>query len=164
MRKALPYILIALVVVLAGTSVYFYKASKGGTQDKTASQAEAKALAAKVGKLIVLPSDEVPTIATVSDPEKLKDQNFFADAKKGDKVLIYTNAKKAILYDPVANKVVTIAPINIAQTGLRPQSHKLLPTPQKPKIALIDKVEIDQKTWFSGRFLLYFSSKLWQKN
>jgi hypothetical protein len=35
------------------------------------------------------------------------------DAKKGDKVLIYTNAKKAILYDPELNKIVNVAPLNI---------------------------------------------------
>ena len=63
--------------------------------------------------MIVLPEDEIPTVATVSDPEKLKEQPFFSDAKKGDKVLIYANAKKAILYDPMANKIVTVAPINI---------------------------------------------------
>ena len=55
---------------------------------------------------------ETPTIATVSDPEALKNQAFFVDAKKGYKVLIYSNAKKAFLYDPSADKIVNIAPLN----------------------------------------------------
>ncbi|MEK7084254.1 MAG: hypothetical protein AAB932_03410 [Patescibacteria group bacterium] len=29
------------------------------------------------------------------------------------KVLIYTNAKKVILYDPVNNKIVEVAPLSI---------------------------------------------------
>ncbi len=64
-----------------------------------------------VGALIVLPEGETPTVATVSDPEKLKDQPFFARAKVGDKVLMYTQAKKAYLYDPAANILLEVAPI-----------------------------------------------------
>jgi len=64
-----------------------------------------------VGRIIVLPNDEEPTVATVTDPEKLRDQVFFANAKAGDKVLIYTKARKAYLYDPIAGKLVEVAPI-----------------------------------------------------
>ncbi len=113
MRK-LNIILVLLIVVLSATTFYFYRNSQisKGPGSKTIDQTEAKALSDKVGKLIMLPSDEIPTIATVSDPEALKDQSFFVDAKKGDKVLIYSNAKKAILYDPVANKIITVAPLD----------------------------------------------------
>lgn len=109
-KKYLGLILVLLVVVLALTSVYFYKKSVGVT-DKV-SQEEVKSLVQKVSRLVVVPTDETPTIATVSDPEALKNQAFFIDAKKGDKVLIYSNAKKAVLYDPVADKIVNIAPLN----------------------------------------------------
>jgi hypothetical protein len=78
-----------------------------------ASQREAESLAAEVSKFLVLPTDEVPTIATVVDPQALKAQAFFADAKKGDQVLIYGKAQKAVLYDPVAKKVINVAPVNI---------------------------------------------------
>lgn len=114
--KKLVLILVLLVVVLGATTFYFYKNSKLYKVDQNvADQAEAKALMEKVGKLIVLPEGEVPTIATVTDPEALKDQAFFSDAKQGDKVLIFNNAKKAILYNPTLNKIVTIAPINIGE-------------------------------------------------
>lgn len=65
----------------------------------------------EVGALIMLPDGETPTVATVTEPEKLKDQAFFAHAKVGDKVLLYTIAKKAYLYDPLAKKLIEVAPI-----------------------------------------------------
>ncbi len=79
------------------------------TQIKSESQITIES----VSKLISLPNDEEPTIATVSDLEALKGQAFFANAKVGDKVLIYAKAKKAVLYDPTANKVIEVAPLNI---------------------------------------------------
>lgn len=72
---------------------------------------ENKQLVDKVGKLLVLPSDEEPTIATVSDLTKLKNQAFFAKAQFGDKVLIYNRAKKAILYRPSNNQIIELAPL-----------------------------------------------------
>jgi hypothetical protein len=75
---------------------------------------------AAVGKLIVLPTDEQPTLATVVDPSKLKNQPFFAQAQKGDQVLIYTNARKAILYSPTANKIVEVAPLIIGAQAAPP--------------------------------------------
>jgi len=68
---------------------------------------------AEVEKLIVLPEGEEPTIATVTDPEKLRDQVFFANAKEGHKVLIYTKAQKAYLYDPVAKRLIEVAPLTV---------------------------------------------------
>ena|SRR3989344_4936222 len=68
---------------------------------------------AAVGKLMVLPEGEEPTIATVSNLEQLASQPFFTNAKVGHKVLIYTEARKVILYDPVLNKIVEVAPLNI---------------------------------------------------
>lgn len=83
-----------------------------------AAQEEIKKYVADISRSVVLPQNETPTLATISDPEKLKDQAFFKKAKKGDKVLIYKNAKKIILYDPEAKKVVEIAPIDVGGTGL----------------------------------------------
>jgi hypothetical protein len=57
-----------------------------------------------------LPAEQ-PTVATVSDITKLKDQAFFNNAKNGDKVLIFKNTKKAIIYRPSTNQIIEIAPI-----------------------------------------------------
>lgn len=113
-------LLLALVVVSAAAAVYFYlEFNKLRLDQKGLSAQEVEALLQKVSRLIVLPEDEKPTVATVADPQILQDQPFFARAKKGDRVLIYAKAGKAILYDPVADKIVEVAPLNF---GLTPTS------------------------------------------
>ncbi|MGE5042132.1 MAG: LytR C-terminal domain-containing protein [Candidatus Levyibacteriota bacterium] len=86
------------------------KSLKQNTQ--TVNADETKQLMEKLGKIIELPK-ETPTVATVTDITKLQNQPFFKNAKNGFKVFLYTTAKKAILYDPVGNKVIDIQPINV---------------------------------------------------
>ncbi len=74
-------------------------------------------IVSELSKLIVLPTNETPTLATVSDPEKLRDQAFFANAQKGFKVVVYSKAGKAILYDPFQKKIVEVAPVNLGGLG-----------------------------------------------
>lgn len=113
-QKVILIILVAAVIGAAGAAYYFYSQLNQVKQDpQKAAQEETKELVTKVSKLIVLPEGEEPTVATVTDPDKLKDQPFFANAKVGDKVLIYSNARKAILYDPISNRIVEVAPITI---------------------------------------------------
>lgn len=92
-----------------GVQVYSLKSSSS-----TSTQYETDKLVADVSKLIVLPTDEEPTIATITDLKPLAGQAFFANAKIGDKVFIYTKAKKAILYSPSTNKIVEVAPLSDA--------------------------------------------------
>ncbi len=101
------FFFIILVLVLSSFLVYNYFSNRKNLEN------EVNYLVDKVGDLMFLPIGEIPTIATVSEPEKLKNQEFFKDAKKGDKVLIYANARKAILYDPLADKIITIAPVSL---------------------------------------------------
>jgi hypothetical protein len=120
LRKYKSFILtwlFLLSLVSAGTAFYFYRQSSAelnlNKDPQKAAQEEVHKLIERVSRLIVLPEDEEPTVATVSDLEKLKDQPFFASAKVGYKLFIYSQAKKAILYDPVADKIVEVAPLNI---------------------------------------------------
>lgn len=108
--------LIALLVASGGAAYYFYRKANTQNDSSASAQEEVAALVAEIGKLIVLPEGETPTVATVSDPERLKDQPFFARAKAGDKVLLYSTARKAYLYDPVAKKLIEVAPLNIGGT------------------------------------------------
>lgn len=138
---------LAVVGLVAG-GVFYYKLQQAKTNpqeiQKTA-QEEVKKLVAEVGKLIDLPTDEDPTVATVTDVTKLADQPFFQKAKNGDKVLIYTNAKKAILYDPVAKKVLDVAPINIGTESAQATQPKVVLRNGTSAAGLTTRVETELK-------------------
>lgn len=113
-KSILGFIIIIIVAGSLGTSAYFYKQyEKIKKNPNIVAQEEVKSLTSKVGQLMVLPTDEAPNIATVVDKEKLKDQPFFKNTLNGDKILIYTKAKKAILYRPNTNKIIEFAPLAI---------------------------------------------------
>lgn len=112
--------LLAILILLglgAGGTYYLAKTRPGLIglpKNQAETQAEADALVAQVGKLITLPSDEKPTIATIANIDQLKDQPFFKNAKNGDKVLVYQNANKAIIYRPSENRIIDVGAINLA--------------------------------------------------
>jgi hypothetical protein len=113
--KTIAVVVLVLCTLVTGSLAYYFYSQNGKLKQNSqaVTQAENLKTIESVGKLMVLPDNEQPTIATVVDPEKLKAQPFFAKASKDDKVLIYTNARKAILYSPTQNKIVDVAPINI---------------------------------------------------
>jgi heme/copper-type cytochrome/quinol oxidase subunit 2 len=116
--KVVFSLFVVLTVVLIVTNIFFYRklqTAREGTP-QAVNQEETRALIDEVSQLIVLP-EEAPTIATVTDLEKLKSQPFFAKAKIGDKVLIYAVARKAILYSPAEHKIVEVAPLLIGETA-----------------------------------------------
>ncbi len=80
-----------------------------------AIQEEGRDTQAEVSKVMVLPKTETPTVANISDVSKLKDRTFFANAENGDKVLIYKEAKKAIIYRPSSKQIVEVATYNSEQ-------------------------------------------------
>lgn len=73
---------------------------------------EAKQIISKVEKIMELPQDEIPTVATVLDENKVQEEAFFKQSKTGDKLLAYIKNKKAILYRPSVNKIIEVAPIS----------------------------------------------------
>lgn len=112
---------LVVVVILAAGGYFYYQNQQANLQKKQPASAadQVKKVVAEVGKLMELPTGEDPTVATVTDIDKLKDQPFFRKAKNGDQVLIYTKSKEAILYDPAANKIVEVAPLNIGTSSAR---------------------------------------------
>jgi hypothetical protein len=107
-------LLIIVLLITAGALYWKYRqtATQLATISQQSTQAEDEQLMKDVGALIILPAEE-PTIATVTDKEQLANQPFFVQAQNGDKVIIYTASKKAILYRPSDKKIVDIAPLII---------------------------------------------------
>lgn len=96
-----------LILLSVAASVYFYR------QHQEPVKEDVKNTIAAVRKLMLLPTDEEPTVMQISDIAKLKDQPFFANAVNGDRVLIYVKTKKAILYRTQINKIIDVAPVNL---------------------------------------------------
>lgn len=122
--KRMVVTLASALVVVSGLAVYFWYKGSGSVellnQAQNQNQTEAQELIAEISQFLILPEGEQPTVATVSDPEILKGQPFFVNAKRGDKVLIYSRTKKAILYDPIAKKIIEVAPINLGNSAPQP--------------------------------------------
>ncbi len=97
--------LVVLIGVVLGITSYFQNNASSETSEETAK------LLTSVSALMLLPADEQPTIATVSNLESLRDQPFFKNARIGDRVLMYPKNKKAILYSPSENRIIEVAPI-----------------------------------------------------
>lgn len=104
--KKVGYILIIILILAAiGGGIWQYRKFVLGKTTR-----EIDEVMKAVANLMMLP-DEIPTIATVTDETKLTDQNFFKNAKNGDKILIYKLAAKAIIYRPSINKIVEVTAI-----------------------------------------------------
>lgn len=99
-------LILGLIFLVLIAAVFIFRPAPNPQQD-------AQNLVDRVAKLMVLPAGEVPTVATIIDPAKLRTVPFFKDVKMGDRLLIYANAQEMILYDPVANKLLGVAPFTI---------------------------------------------------
>lgn len=102
----------ALVAIVAvGFLIWQYvearKDVKRLSDPQKAGQLVNDELTDRVSKLTIVPKDEKPTIANVSDASKLKDP-LFALAENGDKVVYYTNARRLIIYRPSTNVIITV--------------------------------------------------------
>lgn len=125
-RRLINIIIILIAIIAIGFGGFFYyklhklqiKSNQNQLKEK-----EVDSLLSKVSDLYLLPEGERPTVATVSDPLALKDKSFFTQSLKGDKVLIYTKAGKAILYRPSIDKIIETVSIqsNINNGNVEPE-------------------------------------------
>ena len=114
--KNIKTLIVSLMIISAGllvSNIVLFKKINAIKNPNANSEVELKKVVADVGKYIVLPEGETPTLATVSDPEKLKDQKFFVNSEAGDKVLIYQVSQKAILWRPSTKKIIEISALSI---------------------------------------------------
>jgi hypothetical protein len=149
-----PFVVVLILIMAvaggAGYAVYKYPEKFGlsvATTDNADLQAEADALIAKVGQLIELP-DERPTVATVSNVETLREtQPFFEKALNGDRVLIYTGARKTILYRESTNKIIDVGAVAIQEATPSPEPAPTIePTPEPTPTATASATPISTAT------------------
>lgn len=115
-KYAIPASIVALVI-LAAVGFFYFQSQQNQPIDPNNQQAvqeENNKVIEEVAKLMDLPSGETPQVLTVTDITQLQGQPFFARAQNGDRVLVYSGAQKAILYDPNNKKIREVSPINLA--------------------------------------------------
>jgi len=120
MEKKLVILSFAVLIFIAlggaGVGLYYYNQYTQSVKRASDPKIEAKELLVKLGKLIDLPAEE-PTVATVTNADQIISQPFFAKAKNGYRVILYTNGRLAILYDDKANKIINVGTINVSDTA-----------------------------------------------
>lgn len=103
----LSYIIVALIVWQIQSQF-----SNSPERQQELARQEVQAIVDKVGEIMILPTNEFPQMATVDNAAELsKTQAFFASVENGDKVLIYLQDQKAIIYRPSTDKIVNVGPV-----------------------------------------------------
>lgn len=114
-RKGMPpLVAILFILILGALSWYGYRQYTHTEQYRMLKNSSNTDLLLKqVGRLMILP-DEVPATFEVEDPALLiSQQPFFVGAQKGDRLLVYPQSGKAILYSPTRNIIVNAGVIDV---------------------------------------------------
>jgi hypothetical protein len=81
------------------------------------SEAEVVKLLEKVRRHVLLPEEGIPMVATVARAESLiAEQPFYAGVENGDKLIIFEQSRKAIIYSPSRDIIVNVGPIQLPET------------------------------------------------
>lgn len=83
---------------------------------------EVRRVLAGVLELVSYPEDPGISVATLTDLETFNDP-FFAQGNIGDKIVLFPNKGRVVLYDPDAHRIVDIAPYtNLAPNNSTPNA------------------------------------------
>lgn len=124
-RDSVKLVLGCLVLTATFIAIFFYGKSNQTKKElellsQQLKESNSQDILVNVENITEVPQNEEPTVATITDINKLKSQSFFSKAKNGDKLIIYKNSNRAILYRPSNNKIIeatTVALDGIDQTG-----------------------------------------------
>ena len=114
-------ILLTLIfVILAFSAVFFYKKSMHADKKLPQQPAPTKTikinpnqdLLSDLDKRLILPKGD-SIIFNLSDLASLTNQPFFNGSKPTDKLILFQEEKKAVLYDPIAKQIINIGPLVI---------------------------------------------------
>ncbi|EKE07226.1 MAG: hypothetical protein ACD_18C00149G0003 [uncultured bacterium] len=132
-----------------GTYYFYNKYDQIKKDPNIVSQKEVDNTLDSVKKLMLLPSEETPSMATVLDKSKLTGQAFFDNVENGDKLLIFPKAMQAIIYRPDTNKIIKVGPIFLNEDGetvedstTKPEEVVVVPQPENIKIAYYNGTSI----------------------
>lgn len=109
--------IIALALVATFVVLRMYQAAPN--QSESSSVGDAADTMTSIARLMLIPNEK-PVIATINEAQKLiASQAFYMGAIDGDKLVMFPNAKKAVIYSPTRNLIVNSGPFVI---GSGPQT------------------------------------------
>ncbi|MDP3880703.1 MAG: hypothetical protein Q8Q32_00785 [bacterium] len=113
-------IIVLVIVVLLG--FWFFNQQQtpvvevGSGEDAQLTEEQIANVIAAVRRHIVLPEDEEPLVATIINVDELiAEQPFYQGASNGDILIIYGSVAKALIYDPRADRLVNVGPVEVQQ-------------------------------------------------
>ncbi|OGH80414.1 MAG: hypothetical protein A3I29_02370 [Candidatus Magasanikbacteria bacterium RIFCSPLOWO2_02_FULL_44_11] len=116
-------VMVALIGALVVGGYYFF--DKPTPEEK--AREELAAAMAVVSKVMILPQDDQPVLATVTDAETLiAQQAFFAGSVNGDQLLLFPKSMKAVIWSPSREKIINVGPI---QQSANPAAINPSPSP-----------------------------------
>jgi hypothetical protein len=123
-------IAVAILAILLLVSLYF-NLNLAIENILTRDELSSERVTQRLEDLIIIPEED-PTIATIEDPDTLRQQNeiFYADAEEGHYLVVFND--RAIIYDAQEHKLINVAPIvdnttdeNSDPTTVNPESTDL---------------------------------------
>jgi len=154
-KKILFGLLIIIAVLGIGVAYNFYDKYQKITKDQNIEvKKETDALVKAVGRLIELPTNETPTVATITDIDKLANQSFFMKGENGDRLLAYSMAKTAILYRPSTGKIINVAPITVNEPSISTQNIKKGGAGHIHRVAYLNGTDTAGKGYLAEKLVL----------
>jgi len=109
-------ITIVLTIFITGVSVALYMFVTRPTDISNLDDAKQA-----VSKHYILPTDEEPALLTVIKKEQVSSEYLRNKVEDGDKILIYKNNQKVMIYRPSIDKLVDVGPAAIEQPTVKSQ-------------------------------------------
>jgi hypothetical protein len=105
--------ILLLVVLAVAVAVFVAYVINNGSGDSSSNNSGSGAdILTRLGAIMILPEGETPSISTVTNAEGLKNgATFYRDAENGDKILVYAQSGKIIIYREADNLIVNVGPI-----------------------------------------------------
>lgn len=125
-KKVITFLIYTIIVASISvflTMYYFDKTVKIDNQvlDERLAPEKIEEVLAKLSDNILLPEDEDPLLAVITDIDALvENQLFYKDASNGDYIIVYQNSARAILYNFDLDKIINVGPIQYTDDGSQP--------------------------------------------
>lgn len=114
-KKIIRYLLIIIPIVICFVLIFVFTNRKQNkdTKDTATTAVETvglsdndKKIVEKASKLIEMPTNETPVIATVVDKTKNENDEFLKAADNGDLIIIFPNNNMRFIYRESSNQII----------------------------------------------------------